>query len=247
VIETPFFFDLGADRLFAVLHRPARGQPRQGIVLCHALGEERLWSHRVYVNLGRDLARRGMALLRFDFRGEGDSDLEFEQTGLATRLEDAMRAAAVLLERAPGLSGVIYLGHRLGAAVAAAAAAASERATGLVAWDPLPSGREYLMQLLRSTVASQMSIAGKATSRTQLLRALDAGGTVFVDGYGIGPALYRDLIGMEWPRLIDGVRCPRLLVEGACEPAFWRDSKRLYTRAPSMTERSLQWLEARPA
>jgi len=47
VRETPFFFRLGGNQLFAVLHQPDCGKPRQGIVLCHALAEEKLWSHRV--------------------------------------------------------------------------------------------------------------------------------------------------------------------------------------------------------
>ena len=246
--ETPFFFELGTERLFAVLHGPPSGAPGRGVILCHALAEERLWSHRVYVNLARDLARHGMAVLRFDFRGEGDSDGEFEHSGMASRIEDAERAAQVLLERQPGLAGVTFLGHRLGAAVAAAAAARpGVPALGMVAWDPIPDGRAYLMQLLRTALASQFSRTGAAPTRAALIESLEAGRTVFAGGYGIAPQFYRELVETQWPQLLEAVRCAKTCVEPAGEPAFWRDCGRLCSRAAGMTGRTLEWLGAAAA
>lgn len=241
--ETAFFFGLGEHRLFAVLHRPDSGPARQGIVLCPALAEEKLWSHRVYVNLARDLAREGCSTLRFDFRGEGDSDLDFEECGLASRCADASQAAEVLLEHEPHLGGCIFLGHRLGCAVAAMAAVSTgARARGVIAWDPVTRGRDYLMQLLRSTIAGEFARSGAAPTRAALLQSLEAGGTVLVDGYGIGPALYRDLVEVEWTRLAESLRCPLVAFEAAHDPVFWRESKRMHSRAPHMSERTMAWL-----
>lgn len=244
--ETPFFFELGDERLYGVHHRPAgcnESPPRRGVVLCHALAEEKLWSHRVYVSLARELAREGFAVLRFDCRGEGDSDRDFEDATLASRVEDALRAAAVLLEREPALRRCIYLGHRLGAAVAARAAGqAPQLAEALIAWDPLESGTVYLMQWLRSALASQMVATGRAPNRALLVKALEEGRTVPVDGYGVTPGLYRELAELHWAPLVQAAPCPVLAIEGACEPPFWRQTPRMHMRAPAMTERSLQWL-----
>lgn len=246
--ETPFFFRLGGHQLFAVLHRPDSGAARQGIVLCHALAEEKLWSHRVYVNLARDLAREGFSTLRFDFRGEGDSDLDFEECGFESRRADALRAAEVLLEDEPQLRGCIFLGHRLGCAIAAMAAAApAARARGVIAWDPIARGREYLMQLLRSTIAGELARSGTAPTRAALLQSLEAGETVVVDGYGISPVLYGDLMQLDWTRLADALRCPLLAIPGAQDPVFWRESKRMHSRAPQMSERTLAWLREQAA
>ncbi|OGA27701.1 MAG: hypothetical protein A3I01_10810 [Betaproteobacteria bacterium RIFCSPLOWO2_02_FULL_65_24] len=268
--EQPFFFQLGPDQLFAMLHVPGSGRPRRGVVFCHALAEEKLWSHRVFVTLAREWAQQGMAVLRFDCRGEGDSDLEFEQAGIGSRVDDAVRAAEVLLEHLPELGGLTFLGHRLGAAVAAAAAARlQERARGLIVWDPVQNGREYLMQLLRSNLANQMTVQGSVTrTREALVKALDAGELVHVDGYGIGTALYRDLTALDWGRLLGALACPALVIQvekssgggahaapetpltrnhklqyaSAREPAFWRESRELHRRAPNMAALSLQWL-----
>ena len=48
--------------------------------MCHPLGEEKLWAHRVFVSLARDLANAGFVVLRFDCRGEGDSDRDARQS-----------------------------------------------------------------------------------------------------------------------------------------------------------------------
>ena len=240
--ESPFFFELGSDRLFAVHHR-GDGAPRRGVVLCHALAEEKLWSHRVYVSLARELAAQGCAVLRFDCRGEGDSDLEFEEATLETRVADARRAAGVLLEREPGLERCIFVGHRIGCAVAArAAAAAPGLAAAVIAWDPIESGSTYLMQWLRSALASQLVATGRAPTRSALVKALEEGHTVSVDGYGVTPQLYRELTALQWRPLAQALACPLLALEGSCEPPFWRQTQRMHMRAPAMTQRSVQWL-----
>ena len=43
-------------------------------VFCHPLTEEKLWTHRVFVTFARELAAAGHTVLRFDYRGNGDSD-----------------------------------------------------------------------------------------------------------------------------------------------------------------------------
>ena len=243
--ETPFFFSVESHRVFAVLHRPVAGPARCGVVLCSALAEEKLWSHRVYVNAARDLAKAGVAVLRFDYRGEGESDLEFEDTGFETRAADALGAADVLLENEPGLPGFFLLGHRLGCAPAAMAASRSgDRALGLIAWDPVASGSGFLMQWLRSVLAADLAQTGTAATRADLLKQLDAGKVVVADGYGIGASLYRDLLALEWPTLRAAIACPVLAIDGTCEPPFWRESKRFHTRAPVMSGRTRDWLEA---
>ena len=105
------FCDLNGERVFVVHHRPERPAKR-AVVMCSPLGEEKLWSHRVFVSLAHDLAAAGFAVLRFDFRGEGDSDRQFEDTDLETRVQDALLAISKVLEWNPSLMDVTL--RRLG-------------------------------------------------------------------------------------------------------------------------------------
>lgn len=68
----------------------------------------------------RGLAARGIAVLRFDFTGLGNSDGDFANTNFSSNLEDLVAAAAYLEQhyQAPAL----LIGHSLGGAAVLAAA-----------------------------------------------------------------------------------------------------------------------------
>ena len=88
-METPLFFKNINYKLFGVLHQPEHGEltkPSLGIVFCHPFAEEKLIVHRVMVNLARRLTKEGIYCLRFDYMGHGDSDGNFEDSTIETRL-----------------------------------------------------------------------------------------------------------------------------------------------------------------
>jgi uncharacterized OsmC-like protein/pimeloyl-ACP methyl ester carboxylesterase len=70
--------------------------------------------------ISRALAARGIAMLRFDFTGLGNSDGDFANTNFSSNIDDLVRAALALREqyRAPQL----LIGHSLGGAAVLAAA-----------------------------------------------------------------------------------------------------------------------------
>lgn len=79
--------------------------------------------------ISRDLAERGIAVLRFDFTGLGSSEGDFANTNFSSNVED-IRAAADYLRRdhqAPAL----LVGHSLGGAAVLAAAAHVPEATAV--------------------------------------------------------------------------------------------------------------------
>jgi pimeloyl-ACP methyl ester carboxylesterase len=267
--EEPFYFELGGDRLFAFLHR-AEDSSRGTIVVCHALAEEKLWSHRVYVSAAREFARAGYDVLRFDMRGEGDSSREFEATTISTRVEDTLRATQVARERT-GAKQIVLVGHRFGGTIAALAAqAASDRVKGIAVWDPLPDGADYFSLLLRSNLTSQMAMVGKVTrTRDDLLQGIAKGETVMVDGYGMTAALHSEISAIKWSERADLLSHPALLIEVpkggqaqpsdifvlmqgtrgrlrvqlATEPPFWRETRQLHQHAPLFTKATLDWLD----
>src|SRR6187551_828250 len=72
--------------------------------------------------IASELARRGIAVLRFDFTGLGASGGEFANSNFSSNVEDLRRAAAYLAEHY-GPVGLL-IGHSLGGAAVLAAAAA---------------------------------------------------------------------------------------------------------------------------
>jgi pimeloyl-ACP methyl ester carboxylesterase len=199
VAETPFFFAREDARLFGFLHSPEGPVKPLAFVTSHPFGEEKLWSHRVFVSLARALAQRGHAVLRFDYTGAGDSSGMTAQTSLASHCADLQAAIATLEQRIPTVQQVGLIGLRLGASFAALLAeAAAESQTSsrlrgapLVLWDPILDGDAYFQELLRSNLSTQLAVYGKVVDNREVLTArIRAGDTVNVDGYEIG----RDLL-----------------------------------------------------
>ena len=264
--ENAYFLPLGDERLFAFLHRP-EGACRGGAVLCAPLGEEKLWSHRVFVGFARELAAKGYAVLRFDYRGEGDSDRPFERSDCTTRVADTRAAIDELKRQVPGLDRVTLVGLRLGATIAAVAAAGRDDVERLVLWDPVIDGADYMQSVLRTNLMAQMAIHHKVLeSREQLIERLDRGETVNIEGYALASSLFRETSALRLADLLTTAGCPCLAVSitprtapprpelaalaaagqvelaAAVEEAFWKEIKQFYQCAANLTHVTLEWL-----
>lgn len=118
-----------------------------GVVLCAPQGHEMMWSHRAWRHLADGLAQRDIPVLRFDYRGTGDAaDLAETADPLEAALEDIAAATAVLRRQA-GVEHVVLCGLRLGASLAALAAARLPQASGVVMLAPVLDGRLYLREM----------------------------------------------------------------------------------------------------
>src|SRR5215831_11612603 len=82
-----------------MVHRPAvTTQSRRcgmpGVVFFHGFTGDRMESHWIFVKCARALARHGIASLRFDFYGSGESDGEFSEVTLPGEVSDAETAVS---------------------------------------------------------------------------------------------------------------------------------------------------------
>jgi pimeloyl-ACP methyl ester carboxylesterase len=102
--------------------------------------------------LAISLAESGQHVLRFDYRGTGDSFGELEEVTLSDWVEDIELAVRTGRELS-GSSVVRLLGVRAGALLACRAVEASGDVQRLVLWDPVPDGVGYLESLRRAQMA----------------------------------------------------------------------------------------------
>lgn len=125
-------FKCRGSNLVGILHRPEKPSRRAVLVVVGG-PQYRVGSHRQFVLLSRALAARGIAVLRFDHRGIGDSD------GATTfeNLDDDIRAAIdTLLDKVPSASEVVIWGLCDAASAAMMYAHSDPRVTGLVMLNP---------------------------------------------------------------------------------------------------------------
>ncbi|MHC5054918.1 MAG: alpha/beta hydrolase family protein [Planctomycetota bacterium] len=113
-------FERGGITLRGMLHSPAGAGPAPGVVILHGFTGNRIGNGFVYVHTSRALARAGVASLRFDFAGSGESEGRFEDMSVLTELEDARTALEFLGSReGVDMARLGVLGHSVGGFVAA--------------------------------------------------------------------------------------------------------------------------------
>ena len=112
------------------------------------------------VNIDRELAGQGIAVLRFDFTGIGESEGDFSETNFSTNVEDIISAADFLREsyEAPKL----LIGHSLGGAaiLQAAGRIPSSRAVVTIA---APSDMTGLIRFLVDNSGDGLQSRGEAS------------------------------------------------------------------------------------
>jgi uncharacterized OsmC-like protein/alpha/beta superfamily hydrolase len=107
----PVRFPNGSGQMLAGrLDLPPNGTPRAYALYAHCFtcGKD----VRSAVNIGRALAREGIAMLRFDFTGLGESEGDFADTTFSGNVADLKAAARFLTEKYQAPK--ILIGHSLG-------------------------------------------------------------------------------------------------------------------------------------
>jgi pimeloyl-ACP methyl ester carboxylesterase len=193
VEEVPLFF--GND-LFGSILRP-QGPASPGWVYCSAFGSEKTNSQRLGFTWAHALAASGSWVLRFDYRGTGDSRGVFPDFSLDEYLEDIERARHEL-ECVSGMRCRGLLGLRLGASLAAISASRCDRELDLVMWEPIIDGSRYRDSLLRTAIANELvHHGGHGRTRNDLRRKVADGGSVFVDGFELKERMFESLASVN--------------------------------------------------
>lgn len=132
----PFIFAAPSGGLFGCFYHPnAERQTNTVAVIVSPLGSEYENTHRGLRVLSERLSRQGIAALRFDLAGVGDSAGDPTNVDPAMWLEDVRRAIRVAKRRS-GAERVLLIGVRFGA-ILAAAVSALHQIDGLVLWEPV--------------------------------------------------------------------------------------------------------------
>jgi uncharacterized protein len=141
-----FFGDRSAQR-FRVYHTPTGAGVRTGgVVLCNPAPQEYRQCHFVLRQLALRLSDAGRHVLRFDYRGTGDSAGSSDAVALEDWVADIAEAVTELRELS-SVGTVSLVGIRLGAALAVRAVANGLAVDDLVLWDPVVRGAPYLARL----------------------------------------------------------------------------------------------------
>lgn len=184
----PFFFGASTQALYGVYHHPNKQSIRdEAILLCPPFGQEYMRSHRANRQLASSLAKQGFHVLRFDYRGTGDSSANIEDVNINDWLEDIETAIDELKETA-GTRTVHLIGLRLGGLLASTASLnAKLKVKKMVLWDPIISGQSYdneLQEELNKTNSSKCNL-------------IDSLGTLHFNGFPLSKNMRNDLLAIN--------------------------------------------------
>lgn len=139
-------------KIFGILHLPKNKTQVPAVLICHGFAGNKSGRHRLYVVLAEKLAELGIATLRIDFRGSGDSEGDFDQMTIASEISDALCALNFLKTHSvidPNRLGI--LGNSFGGVIATQVAAKDSSIKSLVLLAALFSNapwKQYLDQYL---------------------------------------------------------------------------------------------------
>jgi len=91
----PVTFTNNGEQIIGILHVPnslKKGERAPAIAMFHGFTGHKSEAHRFFIHVARALCNAGYVVLRFDFRGSGDSDGEFEDMTVPGEVSDAVRA-----------------------------------------------------------------------------------------------------------------------------------------------------------
>lgn len=132
-LEKPVKIALNSDVLCGILHA-VDGPQDTGVLILAGGPQTRVGSHRQFVLLARSLAKNGIPVLRFDYRGMGDSSgnmRSFEEVD-----GDIDAAVKQFFIEAPAIKNVVILGLCDAASAALMYVPSAENIKGLVLLNP---------------------------------------------------------------------------------------------------------------
>lgn len=171
--EIPIFITNMGERISGVIHIPDK-TPAPAIVFCHGFTGNRVEAHRLFVRAARRMSKEGMVAVRFDFRGSGESEGEFENMTISGEVSDLNAMLKFLTGRKEILTKSIgVLGLSMGGVVSILTAAQNETIRAVCTW----------------SAPAELKNLSNSLGQSQAMDYID-----FPSGYRIGRAFINDVL-----------------------------------------------------
>lgn len=144
------------EKIFGVLHRPLSQKKVPAVLVCPGFAGNKCGKFRLLVRLAQELTQLGIAVLRFDYRGAGDSEGSFQDITVEGKVSD-VQSCLHFLKNDPQIDPerIGLLGRSLGGAISILAARRYPPIKSLVLWAPVYNSTPW-QQLWNSFQANKL-------------------------------------------------------------------------------------------
>ncbi|RSL17405.1 serine aminopeptidase S33 family [Edaphobacter aggregans] len=195
--EQAGYFTVPGAELYAVLHQVP--DPVARVLLVGPFASGRHFSYHPWVRWARYLAARRIEVLRYDYRGIGESTGVFEEMSFENWSEDVQLLADWVIRRSPSVPLVLH-GLELGAILAARC---FHKGTGdaLLLWSPPANANQALRSSLLYWAGLGQLNESPENRKTvsEYIRQLEEGSFIEVQGYQWSSRLWRDSFHFDLP------------------------------------------------
>jgi hypothetical protein len=197
LLESAGYFEVDGAHLHTVLHAVAA--PIARILLIGAFASQRHYSNLPWIRWARYLTARRLEVLRFDYRGIGESTGHFEQATYADWREDVRALTQWLSSRSPAAPLIVH-GLEMGAILAGKV---FDEGCGdvLLLWSPPDNANQALRSTLFRWVAIEQffKVGDERKSASECVRGLESGSSLEVEGYTWTPQLWLESFAFDLP------------------------------------------------
>jgi hypothetical protein len=199
--EEAGYFEVAGTHLYTVLHRVSK--PLARVLLVGPFASERQNSYLPWVRWARYLAARRFEVLRYDYRGVGESLGQFEEATFKDWSDDLQVLGKWFMNREPALPFFLH-GLEIGGLLASGSFQ-SGMGDALLLWSPPADANQALRSTLLRWVGLEQLLKPGAERRSagDYIRELEQGKSIEVEGYQWSAGLWRDAFVWKLPAEVD--------------------------------------------
>jgi pimeloyl-ACP methyl ester carboxylesterase len=197
VAERAGYFPVAGAHLYTVLHEVEN--PTARVLLVGSFASERHTSYLPWIRWARYLASRGIEVIRYDYRGVGESTGSFKDMTFESWMDDVQQLSAWIKGRKDGIPLILH-GLEMGG-ILAGRTFHSGAADALILWSAPPNANRVLRSTLQRWSGPQQLLK-KVDERKPpsfYFHLLEHGGCVEVDGYEWTAELWRESLTFVLP------------------------------------------------
>jgi len=201
-VQKPVYFENKGELVCGTLDLPGGRRRCPAVVYCHGFTADRNETRFLFARLARRLEAAGIASLRIDFRGSGESAGRFEDMTPLEEVSDARAAIARLRANRridPDRIGVV--GMSLGGLIAALVAGKEPKLKSVVLWGAIARPAKVVS-----------SLAPKGAERM-----MDKYGFVDMGGLAVGRAFWETARKLDPPAELAKSKAPVLIIHGTAD------------------------------